>query len=179
MISTSRYFLLVLLFVSMSAAAYADVKFDKLGGSDLGMGVGARAMGMGGAFVSVADDASAVFWNPAGLVKLTNNQLLVSADPLEDFSAAILIYRPSVSVLKKYRFAIGLGFLNQLSFKGDSGESTWSGYPNHLLDIAMIDIEDDFQGSIDSKTYNYRLSMAFSPPRFQKVSFGLNYTHIS
>jgi hypothetical protein len=30
-------------------------------------GVGERAQGMAGAFVAVADDASAVFWNPAGL----------------------------------------------------------------------------------------------------------------
>jgi hypothetical protein len=30
--------------------------------------VGTRAAGMGGAFVAVADDASAVYWNPAGLV---------------------------------------------------------------------------------------------------------------
>lgn len=30
-------------------------------------GVGARAMGMGGAFIAVADDYSAVHWNPAGL----------------------------------------------------------------------------------------------------------------
>jgi hypothetical protein len=30
-------------------------------------GVGARAEGMGGAFVAVADDASAVYWNPAGI----------------------------------------------------------------------------------------------------------------
>lgn len=30
--------------------------------------VGARAQGMGGAFVAVADDATAVYWNPAGLV---------------------------------------------------------------------------------------------------------------
>jgi hypothetical protein len=30
--------------------------------------VGMRALGMGGAFVAVADDASATYWNPAGLV---------------------------------------------------------------------------------------------------------------
>ena len=30
--------------------------------------VGERALGMGGAFVAVADDATAVHWNPAGLV---------------------------------------------------------------------------------------------------------------
>lgn len=30
-------------------------------------GIGTRAEGMGGAFVAVADDASAVYWNPAGI----------------------------------------------------------------------------------------------------------------
>src|SRR5512134_1805344 len=29
--------------------------------------VGIRALGMGGAFVGVADDATAVYWNPAGM----------------------------------------------------------------------------------------------------------------
>ena len=32
--------------------------------------VGTRAMGMGGAFVAVADDPSAVYWNPAGLPRM-------------------------------------------------------------------------------------------------------------
>ena len=34
------------------------------------VGSGARATGMGGAFISVADDATAASWNPAGLVQL-------------------------------------------------------------------------------------------------------------
>ncbi|MBT5832140.1 MAG: hypothetical protein HOH77_18280 [Candidatus Latescibacteria bacterium] len=33
-------------------------------------GVGSRAMGMGGAFVSIGDDFSGVFWNPAGLARV-------------------------------------------------------------------------------------------------------------
>ncbi len=33
-------------------------------------GAGARAAGMGGAFIGVADDATAIVWNPAGLTQL-------------------------------------------------------------------------------------------------------------
>ena len=34
------------------------------------IGVGARALGMGGAFVAVADDPTATVWNPAGLARV-------------------------------------------------------------------------------------------------------------
>lgn len=36
----------------------------------LGIGVGARAEAMGGSFVAIADDPSALYWNPAGIVQL-------------------------------------------------------------------------------------------------------------
>jgi len=41
----------------------------------LRIGVGARALGMGGAFVSICDDASATYWNSAGLIQLTQRQM--------------------------------------------------------------------------------------------------------
>lgn len=47
--------------------------FKKAGGSGaqfLKIGIGARAMSMGGAFSAVADDISALYWNPAGVAFL-------------------------------------------------------------------------------------------------------------
>jgi hypothetical protein len=40
------------------------------------LGVGARAVGMGEAFTGLADDASAAYWNPAGLTQLKGIELL-------------------------------------------------------------------------------------------------------
>jgi hypothetical protein len=44
----------------------------------LKIGVGARAVGMGESFVAVANDASALYWNPAGLVQFGENQVIAS-----------------------------------------------------------------------------------------------------
>jgi len=38
------------------------------------LGVGARALGMGGAYVALSDDATGFYWNPAGLAFLPNLQ---------------------------------------------------------------------------------------------------------
>ncbi len=42
----------------------------------LKMGVGARAAGMGESFVANANDASALFWNPAGMMEFDKDQVL-------------------------------------------------------------------------------------------------------
>ncbi len=39
------------------------------------LGVGARAAGLGGAFVGIADDYSAIYWNPAGLGQMSRMEL--------------------------------------------------------------------------------------------------------
>jgi len=41
-----------------------------------GQGAGAAAMGMGGAYTSIAEDASAAYWNPAGLAQLRRIEIL-------------------------------------------------------------------------------------------------------
>jgi hypothetical protein len=49
---------------------------DKFAAEFLKIGVGARALGMGGAFVSLSDDASAAYWNPAGLTQLESREAM-------------------------------------------------------------------------------------------------------
>jgi long-chain fatty acid transport protein len=39
----------------------------------------AKAVGLGGAFIAQADDPSAIFFNPAGIVQLEGTQLSVGA----------------------------------------------------------------------------------------------------
>jgi hypothetical protein len=48
----------------------------KYAGEFMAVGGGARALGMGGAFAAVADDASAVFWNPSGISGFDQMQAL-------------------------------------------------------------------------------------------------------
>jgi hypothetical protein len=53
-----------------------DAHATKYAGEFLKLQLGARAIGMGAAFVGVADDATAPYWNPAGMVYLPYREVL-------------------------------------------------------------------------------------------------------
>jgi len=71
--------MLILLFVISFGTKYA--------GEFMELGVGARPLGMGSAFVAIADDATAPYWNPAGLATLSDKELFLMHS--EDFGDAI------------------------------------------------------------------------------------------
>jgi hypothetical protein len=52
--------------------------------------LGARPLGMGGAFVAVADNALAQYWNPAGLGPQTNFDLQVPVNTKVEFTGGVL-----------------------------------------------------------------------------------------
>lgn len=61
----------------------------------LNVGIGARAIGMGGAFVSLANDASALFWNPGGIALIPGNEAIFNhsewiADINFDFAGLVV-----------------------------------------------------------------------------------------
>ncbi|MES2560900.1 MAG: PorV/PorQ family protein [Bacteroidota bacterium] len=51
----------------------ANAQILKYSNEFLAIGVGARAAGMGGAVVASTDDATAAYWNPAGLMQIKDN----------------------------------------------------------------------------------------------------------
>ncbi len=60
---------IIVLMIGLSFGAFAN-------GLNLN-GMGTKAISMGGAFIAVADDYSAVFWNPAGLTQMDEASLSV------------------------------------------------------------------------------------------------------
>ena len=63
---------LTLLLLATAAAGQEERAIDNFAG------VGVRAMGMGGAFAGLADDFTAVYWNPAGLAQMQQREVCVA-----------------------------------------------------------------------------------------------------
>ena len=63
-----------LLVPGWAGAATIFEKVGTVGSSWLKIAVGARAAAMGGAFVGVADDATSVYWNAAGIARIASDK---------------------------------------------------------------------------------------------------------
>ena len=70
-----KYIVLLLLLASIANSQEVS-KVGTTAAKFLSIPVSPRALGMGGAFVSVADDPSAMYWNAAGAARLVQNELL-------------------------------------------------------------------------------------------------------
>jgi hypothetical protein len=78
------------------------------------MNWGARPMALGGAYVALADDPSAVFWNPAGLAKTSRYSLVASHQNLYGIKD---LYNEMVAVsmpLSKIKVGLGWAQVNLL-----------------------------------------------------------------
>ncbi len=84
--------------------------------SFLDIGVGARALGMGGAYTALADDANSLYWNPAGLAKLEKREFTAShAEMYESTRLDFLAYAHPTS---QGTFSAGLTYLSQGKIEG-------------------------------------------------------------
>ena len=111
-------------------------------------GIGARALAMGGAFVAVCDDATAMAWNPAGLALLDDTRLAGMSTDLYGLGITHQFVGATTSFAN---LGIGLGW-ERASIAGQSvevggalgGAFTWvenaiiGSLATNVMDVAMV-----------------------------------------
>ena len=84
--------------------------------SFLNIGVGARYLAMGGAGTALADDANALYWNPAGLAALSKREVTASDSELQQYTRLDdFVYAQPTSL---GTFAAGGTYLSQDTISG-------------------------------------------------------------
>ena len=75
-------FLIWITVLMAPVSAYSQItgnvsKVGTVAAAFLEIEVGSRAVGMGGAYVAVVDDATAIYWNPAGLARIPKSEVVL------------------------------------------------------------------------------------------------------
>lgn len=80
MFSFKQCFLIIIMLPVLAGLASAGevTKTGTTASKFLNVGVGPRAIAMGGAFTSIADDATAMYWNPSGIAFIERNEIVFS-----------------------------------------------------------------------------------------------------
>jgi hypothetical protein len=92
--------ILIVLLIVQGASAQQIAKYA---GEFLSIGVGGRALGLGGAYAALANDASAAYWNPAALARLNYPEFMLMHDERfggmvnYDFGAVAIPYGTNVT----------------------------------------------------------------------------------
>ena len=131
----------VLLFLTLAGILPSlSASKAKYAGEFIAIGVGGRALGLGGAYAALANDVTAGYWNPAGLAKMLYPQVTLIHD--ERFAGLVNYDYGSAA------FPVGtvstLGFsIMRLSADNipNTGSYTWA-VPNQLSTKVRFKISD-------------------------------------
>jgi hypothetical protein len=120
--------------------ASAQDKVGTTGVQFLKIGVSPRADAIGGAFTAIADDASAVYYNPAGLVQVENRQVMLSyikypADIMHSFAAFTMPVRFGGVIGFGY-YGLDAGDMTHTDYKYPYGDNTTFGAKGYAVSVS-------------------------------------------
>jgi len=157
--------LLIALFM-LSAVVPAHAEVAEATGIFLQIAPGARAGGMGEAFVAIADDATATWWNPAGLAFIDRRELtMMHVNWLPTFHLSDLYY--------DY-----ISYINTVPDWGTFGMNVV------FLNLGETERRDDLNNYLGTfRTFETALSGSYGATVTDNTALGLNvkfiYSHLS
>ena len=162
-------------------------------------GVGARALAMGGAFTALADDATASYWNPAGLTQLERREIsLMHSSMFDDIVRTDFInfvypmtYRNSALAIGILRLGVDdIPITTRLDnnqrpiidkYVNDSEYAIYLSYA-HLLNSNVSlggNIKTIRQSVGDNSSLGYGIDLSLHYQMFSQLSFGITLSDIT
>lgn len=153
---------LVLLIVMGSFFVLTSSIYASDAGAFLRIGAGARALAMGGAFTAIADDATAAYWNPAGLTQLEKQEV-------------------SSMYTKQFGLNIGYSFLNYARVFGEKNAFALSWIRLSADNIPKTGLDENGRPIIIDyfKEENNAVLLSAARKIKEKISLGANIKTIS
>ncbi|MCU0344404.1 MAG: PorV/PorQ family protein [Ignavibacterium sp.] len=155
----------------LSSSLQAQTVIAKYAGEFMALGVGGRALGMGGAFVAVANDVTSGYYNPAGLANIEYPQLA-------------LMHSEQFGNLVNYDYgAVAIPFQNDMSFGLSVMRLGVDGIPdtrNALYDAngdGIIDISDDrldYSKITEFSNQDWAFYLTFAKRQSEDFYWGIN-----
>lgn len=147
-------------------------------------GNGSKAVGMGGAFVGLADDFSAAYWNPAGLIQMKAPTLaFFGSDVIPAGKYQLNVLQIDAKSVTKHYMTPGIGFFKPISDKVVMGVYAhvpsgtgikWSGSDLKALSGGKAFVWDSLVGLVSiSPAIAVKLTERFSVGATLNIDYGL------
>ena len=173
-----------------SAQAGSSFNSDAVGTTAmdfLNLGIGAKAMAMGGAYTAVAEDASACYWNPAGLTQINKfSATFMRANYVADINYQYAAYAQRISpysVIGISAITTDIGSIDQTNIDGiqtgtfNPRDQAYSISYSHAI-LELSDKDHDFAMGVTGRYMTSQIVETASAYSMDLGIMGFYYTEI-
>lgn len=168
--------LVALLVMAPLALVAGETGIGKYAGEFLALGVGGRALGMGGASVAIASDVTAGYWNPAALAQINYPQIVLMHD--EWFGSLVNHDYGAVAVPFGSSTTFGLTVIrlgvDDIPYTRDAGVDVNGNLTYNPVDFSRVDPDRvTYFGAADWAFY-----LSYAKKESEEFSYGANVKFI-
>lgn len=161
----------VILALLVNSTVFPQVVIGKYAGEFMAIGVGGRPLGMGGAYTALANDVTAGYYNPAGLIRINYPQISLMHD--ERFGNLVNYDYAGVALPYGSDMSFGLSVM-RLGVDGipDTRKALYDANGDGILDIK--DDKLDYSKISEFSNQDWAFYLTFAKKYSDNLSFGAN-----